>query len=471
MTLSPDKLKIIAAAEARSEELGRLSDRIWEFAEIGFQEHNSAKLLTDYLTEIGFEVKTGTSGMPTAFEATFSRGSGGPVIGLLTEYDALPGLSQKAGQPTKEPVVDGAPGQGCGHNTMGPMQILGAAAIKDVIDELGLEATIKIYGGPAEEILASRPFMARDGLFENDDVVIDCHADQRFQSVYGTLGAALYSLRAVFHGKTSHAGGNPWMGRSAADAVELMHAGTERMREHVEPTNRIHWITTYGGEAPNIVPDRAETWYLIRDTDDKLMPAVDWVMDCAEAAAKMTQTRVEIETLGACHQRYYNKALAEALYANIEAVGLPEYTEAEQETVKRLQTELGADPVGLDYEVRLNDADKSSYKGGSSDVGDVTLVAPTGCIRYPIFAPGSPGHHWAVTAMSGFSTARKGLVASGKAVGLTIYDLIVNPDIIAAAKAEFAELTAARPFKSFMPDEVEPPLSFYDNARYVRQSD
>lgn len=265
--------------EAQQEKYGKISDAIWSYAELGFEEVKSSALLAQTLEEAGFQVERGAAGMPTAFVATWGQGAGRPVIGFLGEFDALPMLSQKGGCPTQDPLVPGAPGHGCSHNTMGTMQALAAVALKEIMQKEKRSGFLKVYGSPAEEILASRPYMVRAGLFNDVDVVLDCHGDSCFRVQYGREGTAIFSFIVTFFGKTAHAGSSPWMGRSAADAVELMHAGTERMREHLPTTQRTHWVTLEGGEAPNVVPDRASTWYYVRDIDENVEHHFQWVLD------------------------------------------------------------------------------------------------------------------------------------------------------------------------------------------------
>ena len=456
---------IIASVEKHQAGLWRISDNIWHYAELGFQETQSSKILADVLKQAGFEVEQGVAGMPTAFTATWRQGSGKPALGLLAEYDALPGLSQIKGSPRQEPLIAGAPGHGCGHNSMGTMQALAAIAFKELAVQENLNITLKVFGSPAEELLASRPFMVRAGLFRDMDAIIDCHASSRFEAVYGTLGPALYSLWFDFYGKTSHAGFDPWMGRSAADAVELMHAATERMREHIPPTTRLHWITTFGGDAPNIVPERAATWYMVRDTDANLRKVMEWVCACAEAAARMTQTRSEFRILTGIYQRHYNQALASLLFKHIEAVGLPPYGRDEEKYARALQRNAGLKEIGLDYQIGLNNADAGPFEGGSSDVGDVCMNVPTGCLRFPACVPGSPGHHWTVASAGATSIAHKGLSAGAKVVALTLYDLARHSELFVQIKKDFADLIANNPYQSFLAADTKPPLDFYNETQ------
>ncbi len=456
--LKSEKDEIAKSLESRQEKFWRISDAIWSYAELGLEEYRSSKLLADTLEGTGFKVEHGVAGMPTAFVATWSRGSGKPVIGFLGEFDALPMLSQKAGSTKKEPIIAGAPGHGCSHNTMCTMQAMAVLSLKEFMERKGLSGTLKVYGSPAEEILTSRPFMVRAGLFQTVDVVLDCHGDSMFKVAYGMEGTAMYSFIVTFLGKTSHAGSAPWMGRSAVDAVELMHAGTERMREHLPTTQRTHWVTLEGGEAPNVIPDRASTWYYIRDLDENVEKNFQWAMDCAKGAALMTQTTYEQKIIAAVHQRFPNKNLAELVFENIKAVGKPEYTEEEESFARAIQEEAGFPVKGMDYPLRLSSPETEPLKGGSSDVGDVTLVTPMVSIRFPTRVPGSPSHHWTVVSAAKSSIAHKGITAGAKVVAFSAYDLLTNPDALAKIRAEFAELTKSRPYKTLLPEGAQPPL-------------
>ncbi len=454
-----EKGKIDAIIESMKEKFWKISDAIWSYAELPLEEYKSSKLLADTLEGEGFKIDMGVGDMPTAFVASFGNGSGKPVIGFLAEYDALPMLSQKGGSTFHDPVVVGAPGHGCGHNTMGTMQALTVIALKDFVRERGIDCTLKFFGSPAEEMLVSRPYMIRAGVFKGLDAVIDCHTGNNFSVGSGVSGSGMLSFTVTFKGKTAHSGGTPWLGRSAADAVELMHAGTERMREHTPVTQRTHWVTVEGGEAPNVVPDRASTWYFIRDIDENLEDRYKWVLDCAKGAALMTQTTYEVKFLTGCHQRHSNRALAELIFENIQAVGLPEYTKEEETFAKAVQKNEGIPETGLNYEMK-HIADPP-YAGGSSDVGDVTLIAPCATIRFPTRFPGNlPGHHWTVTTTGNTSIAHKGLVAGAKAAAFSAFDLLTKPDRLAEIRKEFGEYAKKHPYKSFLTDDAMPPLGW-----------
>ena len=461
MTLIARQKKIVDDVESRQVAFHRISDAIWHYAELGLEEYSSSKLLSDTLETAGFQVDRGVAHMPTAFVATWKNGTGSPVIGLTAEYDALPGLSQRAGVPRKEPLIPGAPGHGCGHNAMAAMQALAAVSLRESVEREQLNVTLKFFGCPAEELGSSRPRMIQEGLFEGVDAVIDCHADYMFKTTYGMLGTALHSFQVSFSGKTAHAAWKPWLGRSAADAVELMHAGTERMREHLLPTSRVHWVTTFAGEAPNVVPDQATTWYFVRDLDENLESLVAWVYDCAKGAALMTQTRYESRVIAAVHQRFYNRSLATLFFKNIQFVGKPDYTEEEETFARDLQREAGFSVKGMDYPLALVNAEEDEPRPSSSDMGDVCLVVPTGQVSFPAWVPGTPAHQWTATATGATSIAHKGITAGAKVVALSIYDLLTDSAYLPAIKAEFAELAARHPYRPFLHRDTKPPLGFY----------
>lgn len=439
------------------EKFGRISDFIWEYAELGMQEFKSSKLLADTLEEAGFTVERGAAGMPTCFVASY--GSGEPVIGILGEYDALPMLSQKGRVPRQDPIVEGAPGHGCGHNTMCTAASAAAIAVKEAMDKYGFEGTIKVFGSPAEETLISRPYMIRAGLFDDVDAVIDNHSSSGFGTGYGVGGNALYSVVFTFKGKTAH-GASPWGGRSALDAVEIMNVATNYLREHLFYTYRLHYVIVGGGEAPNVVPDKASVWYFVRNSDERMEEMYQRVLNCAKAGALATGTELsEARIMAAVHQRHANKAAAELFQKNIELVGMPDWTEEEQAFARALQKELGQEERGMPEEVgKLRDRSGFFVGGGSSDVGDVTLIAPTATIRFPGQVPGAIGHHWSSVACNYGSTAWKGLNAGAKAMAASAVDLMTKPEELKKLREEFEAYSAQHPYKSFLPEDAQPPL-------------
>ncbi len=437
---------------------GLISDAIWGFAELGMQEFKSSALLIKTLEEAGFKVEKGVAGMPTCFVATW--GSGKPVIGILGEFDALPMISQKALTPQQSPLVEGAPGHGCGHNMMGTAAIAAAIAVKNSMIENKLPGTIKFFGSPAEETVISRPYMVRAGVFNDVDAVIDNHTSTDLSTSYGVNGNAVFSVVFTFKGKTAHAAAAPWSGISALDGVELMNIATNYLREHLFYTYRMHYVVTEGGEAPNVVPDRASVWYYIRNTDERVEEMYKRVLDCAKGASLASGAELDTVTvLTAIHQRHSNKGMAETIQRNIELIGLPEWTEKEHQFAKALQKDLGEKETGYPVKIKsLREPSGVQVGGGSSDVGEVTLIAPTATLNFPGGVPGEIGHHWSTVTSNYGSAAWKGLNTGAKVMAASALDLLTKPKLLEDIKAEFAEYSKTHPYKSFLPEGAQPPL-------------
>jgi len=440
------------------ERYGLMSDAIWSYAELGMQEFKSMGVLTDELEYYGFEVERGVAGMPTAFVASW--GTGRPVVGLMAEYDALPGLSQNGDSPSQDPLVPGAPGHGCGHNQQGPAAIAAALALKAAMEEYGIPGTIKVFGGPAEETLISRVYMARDRLFDDLDVVLSNHGGSRFGTSYGVGGNAIFSTVFTFKGETAHAA-SPWTARSALDAVEIMNVATNFLREHLFYTNRLHYVVVDGGEAPNVVPDKATVWYFTRNTDERVEEMHEKVINCAKGAALATGTEMTYRVLSASHQSRSPRALAVLAQRNIELVGMPEWTEQEQAFAREMQKNLGKEETGLPTEVtrlRYWDPDVTFTGGGSTDMGDLKLQTASVNVGIPGAVPGDIGHHWSRTAGNYGSATHKGIVANAKAMAATLMDLLTNPDELALVREEFEAQAAEHPYKTVLPEVAEPPI-------------
>jgi aminobenzoyl-glutamate utilization protein B len=443
------------------EKFGKISDAIWSYAELGLLEHKSSKLLADALEKAGFKVERGLADMPTCFVGTY--GSGKPVIGVLAEYDALPMLSQEGRNPKQKPIVTGAPGHGCGHNMQAAAALAAVIAVKEAMDKYGIKGTIKFFGSPSEETVISRPYMVRAGLFKDVDAVIDNHGDAEFNSGYGIKGVGLFSTIFTFRGKTAHSGSMPWEGRSALDAVELMNHATNMLREHLYYTHRMHYVITEGGEAPNVVPDRASVWYFMRDSDNLLEQDQERVVNAAKGAALATGTELaRVRVLTAIHQRYLNKAAGELFQSNIELVGMPKWTEEEQTFARALQKELGKKEVGFPTKVKEIEKPGTTLGGGSSDVGEVSLVAPMATIRIPGQVPGVINHHWSTTSSNYGSAAWKGLNAGAKAIAASAIDLMTRPAELKKLRDEFEETSKKYPYHSYLPVDSKPPLDMYE---------
>jgi len=437
---------------------GMISDLIWNYAELGMQEFKSSALLIKTLEDEGFSVEKGVAGMPTCFVASWGKGK--PVIGILGEFDALPMISQKALTPVQDPIIPGAPGHGCGHNMMGTAGIASVIAVKKSMELYNIQGTIKFFGSPAEETIISRPYMVREGVFNDVDAVIDNHASSDFATRYGVDNSAIISAIFTFKGKTAHSAGAPWSGRSALDGVELMNVAANYLREHLFYTYRLHYVITEGGEAPNVVPDKASVWYYVRNTDDRLEDTYKRVIDCANGAAIASGTVLDtIRVLTGVHQKHSNKGMAETIRRNIELVGMPEWTESENNFAKSLQKELGAKETG--YPVKISPWREPStvqVGGGSTDVGEVTLIVPVATLNFPGQVPGATGHHWSTVTAGYGSAAWKGLNAGAKVMAATALDLLTDSKLLEAIKNEFAEYSKTHPYKPFLPEEAVPPL-------------
>lgn len=414
----------------------RLQKAIWANPELGFLETNSSGLLKQHLRENGFTVEEGVAGMPTAFVATYGQGS--PVIGLLAEFDALPGLSQDT-VPYRKPVREGAPGQGCGHNTFGVGSTAAAVAISKWLAGNKKGGTVKVYGTPAEEGGAGKVYMVREGLFEGVDVVLDWHPSS-VNAVSTNGGTAMVMVDYKFHGKPAHAAGNPWKGRSALDAVEAFDYMVNLLREHVPTSSRIHYVIPDGGFAPNVVPEYARVSYYIRSPKrDILNTLTEWIDSAAIGAAKGTQTSVEKEIVAGTYERLHNKTLSKVIQRNLETVGGVVYDERERQLVAEVIKATGNPDSLVDQAAKvlpLAEFPKEG-SGGSSDVGDVSWVVPLASFGAATFAPGSPGHSWQNVAIDGTTIGTKGLLVASKVFALTAVDLLTDAKLLQAVKEEF----------------------------------
>jgi aminobenzoyl-glutamate utilization protein B len=450
------KAAVIASVEAHTDELTALSDEIWGYAEIAFRETQSADALVRVAEANGFSVTRGTGGIPTAFVAEY--GSGRPIIGIMGEFDALPGLSQDA-VPTRSPLETGAPGHGCGHNVFGAASLGAAIAIKERIEAGELSGTVRYYGTPAEEKFFGKLWMIRAGAFDDVDVMMDWHpADKLEASVQSTQ--ALVDFMVEFSGQAAHAAADPWNGRSAGDALELYTHGINAYREHVKPTVRIHYHIMDAGKVVNVVPDYAKLWVRVRDRDRAGMtPVYQRIQAMAEGAAIMANVEHEITLISGVHEILPNRTGGAALQANLEALGPIEYTEAELEFAHTLQQSTGKPQVGMDAEVRPLRETEENPPGGSTDVGDVSYVVPTISLAAPIAPKGVPWHSWAVVASGGMSLGHKGLVHAAKSLAMTMVDLYQNPELVAQIKAEFNERKGDYEYEGILPPGP-PPLDF-----------
>lgn len=444
--------------EQRSEDLKKINRAIWEFAEVGLEEHRSSELLATQLAEAGFEVQRGVSGMPTAFIASY--GSGSPIIGILAEYDALPGMSQKA-SPEREPIQEGAPGHACGHSGLGTGAVGAALAVKAAMEKHKLNGTLRLYGTPAEETVIGKVYMTLDGQFDDLDVCLHWHPGDE-NGAWAGSSKALVSAKFTFRGTPSHASVSPDAGRSALDAVELMNLGANFMREHVKEDARIHYVIVDGGGQPNVVPPTATVWYFVRaDSHQDVEYNFRWLQDIAAGAAKMTRTDFSMAIDTDCHEIIPNDPLSELITGNLIALGAPEFTEEEKLFARRLQAPL-VEEFGRDFPEPLNVSilpwprvpDPSK---GSTDVGDISWRVPTGGLRTTCAAAGSPGHSWQNVAAIGSSIGEKGTLYAAKALAVTAIDLMERPALVAAAKADWKARMKNKEYFSFIPKGQKPP--------------
>lgn len=452
-----------------------VSDKIWEFAELGLQEFKSSSLLAEELTKVGFKVEMGVAGMPTAFVATY--GSGRPIIGVMGEYDALPGLSQKA-LPRKEPLAEGAPGHGCGHNIHGASGMAGAIGARVAMEANGIKGTLKFFGTPAEESGSGKVFMVREGLFDGLDAVLSHHPGSMNT---GGLSSSLAndSVKFHFYGISSHAAGSPEQGRSAMDAVELMNIGVNFLREHVIQEARIHYVVEAGGDQPNVVPAYARSWYLIRAPEREQVDQIyNRILEIAKGATIMTDTTHRVEFVKAVYNELPNRVLSELVVSNMREIGAPKYTEEEQRFAREIAKTITPESkrgslrktkrpgweklMDIDLDQSVPDAwNEGEVSPGSTDVADVSWRAPTMEFTTATFVLGTPGHSWQNTAQSGMGIGHKSLIFAAKTISASALDLLTKPELLKKAHDQFEQKLAGRTYKSPLPPDVKPPLGLW----------
>ena len=441
--------------DSHGEELIALSDAIWNHAELALLEIRSAEELAGYLEKQGFTVERGVADMPTAFVATY--GSGSPVVGILAEYDALPGLSYRV-EPRKVPLNEGGPGHGCGHNLFGTASVGAAVAAKEAMERYHLEGTVKLFGCPAEETVVGKVYMAKAGIFDGLDVCLDWHPGSE-TGVGFSRSRALNNFTVEFFGTTAHGAGDPWNGRSALDAIELMNHAVNMLREHVPTSTRIHYVIPDGGGAPNVVPGYAKVWYYVRDLyRDGVEPTYAWVLKTAEAAALATETTHRVFLTTGVHSYLLNRPLTEMLDASLHAAGPPEWTEEDHEFARAIQRELGKPEEGMFVGIKEMPAEEQPAGGGSTDVAEVSRIVPTAKMNVAAWPIGSPGHAWPVTVCSGHRLGHKALIAAARILGGAAAELMISPEVIAAAREEFERKTEGRPYESPIPLDQKPPI-------------
>ncbi|HEX7114532.1 MAG TPA: amidohydrolase [Steroidobacter sp.] len=437
------KERAVAGVEARAKLAQQINDSIFSFAELGYQEFETSRYLTTLLERSGFEVERGVAGIPTAWVARWTNGQGGPVIALGSDIDCIPKASQKPGIPWHEPLVEGAPGHGEGHNSGQALNVVAAFALQEIMRRENIAGTLMLWPGVAEELLGGKAYMVRDGVFEGVDAVIFTHVSDNLAVSWGQpRGTGLVSVEYTFHGEAAHSAMAPWRGRSALDAVELMNMAWDKRREHLRPEQRSHYVITDGGDQPNVVPPVASVWYYFREqTFDGIQKNFAIGNRIAEAAAMMTDTTVTRRIRGAAAPQHFNKPIAEAAARNIEAVGLPAWSADEQAFARAVQKSVGAKEEGLATRLDgLKPPQPEPSSGGSDDIGDVSWNVPTIVVRYPANIPGLPGHHWSNAIAMATPIAHKGVVAGAKVVAMTTLDLLTNEELRHAALQYFSDV-------------------------------
>ena len=474
--MSVDKEYAFNWIENNKQLIVEMSDKIWDFAELGLIEFKSSALLADELEKHGFRVERGIAGMPTAFVATW--GEGKPVIGIMGEYDALPGLSQKR-VPWKETLEKGKPGHGCGHNIHGTSGMAAAIAVKKAMENYGTKGTIKFFGCPAEENFSGKVFMVREGYFNDVDAVISHHPDT-MNDVSLMSCLAVNSVKFHFYGKASHAGGSPEQGRSALDAVELMNIGVNYLREHVIQDARIHYVIEKGGDQPNIVPPYARSWYYVRAPErDQMEFIYHWILEIAKGAATMTRTEVKTEFLEGSYNVIPNRTISELIVKNMRKIGLPKYNDEDLKFTEEIAETIGPEmkiaqlkkskrPHWERLVDKLIDDEipdpwgEGEVSHGSTDVADVSWQAPTVEFGTATWVLGTPAHSWQAVAQNGVGIGHKSLIFAAKVMATTAIDLFTNEDALSKAKEEHKQRIANKKYRSPIPPDHKPPLDVWE---------
>ena len=464
----------------------QMVDEIFSFSELGFQEFETLRYLTGILEKNGFHMEREVVGIPTAWVASY--GSGKPVIAFITDIDCIPRASQKPGVAYHDPLIEGAPGHGEGHNSGMAVNVTAALALKKLMAEHHLAGTIKIFPGVAEELLGTKAFYVRAGLFRDVDIVLGSHVSSDFSTSYATGNgrtSGLVSVQYFFHGKAAHAAMAPWEGRSALDAVELMDTGWDFRREHLRPAQRSHRVIISGGDQPNVVPSEAAVWYYFRELDySHIKELYDLGNSIADSAAKMTGTTVDHKLVGSAWPAFFNKTIAEAQQKNIEAVGMPKWSDADQTLAKALQKEIGTKVEGLAEKVEpLSEPAKEQTGGPSDDLGDISWNVPMTYLFYPANIPNLPGHSWPNAVAMATPIAHKGSTAGAKVQALTALDFLLQPQLVQQAWDYFRTVqTKDIHYSSFLGPEDKPAIEmnkekmekflpqlkkfYYDPSRY-----
>lgn len=454
--LSAAKRTALESVDALGGRIGEMSSSLWDWSETALREHQSADYLSGILEREGFRVERGVAQMPTAFIASY--GSGQPIIGILAEYDALPGVGN-AVTPFRQLRPDSVTsGQGCGHNLFGAGSVGAAIALKRAMDRHGLSGTVRLYGTPAEETVVGKVYMAKAGVFDDLDAALEWHPGLETE-VNNNPGRAMNSFTVSFHGQAAHASADPWNGRSALDAVEMMNYGVNLMREHVQPTARIHYVMPAAGEVPNVVPEYAQVWYFVRDlTRETVEEYYAWIRDIASGAATATRTTHEVSLITGVHEMLLNRPLLEVVQRNLEIVGPPEFPEEFHRFARDMQAALEIEPSGLFTDIKELAPEPEPPSGGSTDVAEVSYITPTAGLSVATAPQGIPWHSWATAAAHGTPGAVEGAMVAAKVLALTGIDLLTNEDLRRRARKFFNEATGGQPYESPIPADQEPPI-------------
>ena len=458
------KQEVAAEVDRMRELTQQMVDTIFSFGELGFQEVETSAYLTGILEKNGFKIERGIAGIPTAWMASW--GTGKPVIALGSDIDCIPQASQKPGVAFRDPIIEGAPGHGEGHNSGNPVNVTAALALKKIIEREKLPGTIRLWPGVAEEQLATKAYYVRDGYFKDVDVVLYNHVGSNLGTGWGDGGGnGLVSIEYSFLGETAHSAGAPWRGRSALDAVELMNIAWNYRREHLRLQQRSHYVITDGGDQPNVVPRRAVVWYFFRETTYEGIKNLWEIGDTmAKAASMMTGTTVTSRTLGSAWPSHMNKTLAETMYANVKTVGLPKWTDEDQQLARSTQRELKVAENGLAMEIqplrgRESTPDEEKRGGGSDDIGDISWNVPTVSLSFPSNFAAGPGHNWANAIAMATPIAHKGATAGAKVQAMTVLDLLMRPELVQQAWDYFRNVqTKERKYTPLLRSDDKPAI-------------
>ena len=458
------RAEVLRGIDDRRGLIQELVDSQFSFAELGFQEFETQRYLTGILEREGFEIELGTAGLPSGWLARW--GSGRPVIALGSDVDGIPRSSQTPGAAYREPQIEGAPGHGEGHNSGQALNIAAALAVKEIMEREGIAGTLLIWPGIAEEQLGGKAHFVRAGVFDDVDIVLYSHVSSGLTTTWGaSRGNGMVSVEYTFEGESAHGAGDPWNGRSALDAVELMNIGWNFRREHLRIQQRSHYVISDGGDQPNVVPSTASVWYFFRESDYENIMRMWRIGDAmAEGAAKMTDTTVTSRVLGAAWPQHMNRVVAETMFSHIRRVGMPDWSEDDQRFARAVQKMLGVEERGLPTEVdgELEGAetipDDERRGGGSDDIGDVSWVVPTATLRFPANIAGGAGHNWNKSIAMATPIAHKGTTAGAKVQGLTLLDFVLQPALVRQARDYFERQTAERQYTTFLRPEDEPAI-------------